>query len=46
MPTNTLALTRLLLTEQPSLMRLVQRIVVGARAAFMRPHDPVDTSFG
>jgi len=33
MPTNTLALTRLLLAERPSLLRLAQRIVGSAPAA-------------
>ena len=33
MPTNAVALTRLLLTERPSLMRLVQRIVGNAETA-------------
>lgn len=33
MPTNAVALTRLLLTERPSLMRLVQRIVGSAETA-------------
>lgn len=33
MPTNSIALTRLLLTERPSLMRLAQRIVGNAPAA-------------
>jgi TonB family protein len=33
MPTNAVALTRLLLTERPSLMRLVQRIVGSGETA-------------
>jgi len=33
MPTNAIALTRLFLTERPSLMRLVQRIVGSAETA-------------